>query len=59
MAIYLLMALGWVVVSAGLGAYIRGRGWSGKKHYRIGLKTMLVFYFIGVSLLFLSVAFFS
>lgn len=45
----------WIVVCILLGLYVRGRGISGKKHYTIGFKVMVVSYLCGLCLLFLAI----
>lgn len=45
----------WIVACILLGMYVRGRGISGKKHYTIGFKVMVVSYLCGLCLLFLAI----
>ncbi len=48
---YFLLGLSWVAVCIVLGLYINARGFAGKKHHVIGLKTIFISYLIGVSML--------
>lgn len=45
----------WIVVCILLGLYVRGRGLSGKKHYSIGFKAIVLSYLCGLCLLFLAI----
>jgi|GEM_PF-1676158 len=49
---YILLGIAWIVACTLLGLYIRGRGLTGKKQYRIGFKVILISYLTGLGLLF-------
>jgi hypothetical protein len=54
---YILLGLFWIVVCIGLGLYINGKGFSGRKHHTFGLKSIVVSYIIGICMLFTIIIF--
>ena len=49
---YLLLGLGWIATCIILGLYIIGKGISGRRHFTIGLKAILVSYVLALCFLF-------
>ncbi len=54
---YILLGLFWIVVCVGLGFYINGKGFSGKKHHVFGLATIFISYIFGICMLFAIIVF--
>lgn len=52
-----LLGIVWIVTCILLGLYVRGRSISGKTHYAIGLKAIIVSYLLGLCLLFAAIVF--
>lgn len=50
-----LLGLLWIVACIFLGLYVRGRSISGKRHYKGGLKAIVVSYLVGLCLLFAAI----
>lgn len=53
---YVFIAIAWAIVSVLVGRYIIGSILGKKLSYRMGLKAILVSYFLGVLLLFVIIA---
>ena len=56
--IYILLGVLWVAACLVLGMYITARSLSGRKHYRTGLKTILISYLLGLCMLLTAVMIF-
>lgn len=54
---YILLGLFWIIVCVGLGLYINGKGFLGKKQHTLGLKSIVVSYLIGICMLFAIIVF--
>lgn len=54
---YILVAVFWIIPCVAIGFYITGIGISPKKQYKLGLKTILFSYILGVCMLFVMITF--
>lgn len=48
---YILLGLFWIIACIGLGLYINGKIFVGNRQYSVGLKSIVVSYVIGISML--------